>query len=232
MTTIYGVENFTKFVAENNLTATISNYQVKQFEKDKVRFAGFTPVCELVQAFRFAELNREEAVEGGGLYYLDHVYTIVSYKGFYFNISGNYNDKTFSLCLCNNNRDNYLYNFCHNDYGIGEAPAKIGKATENKMNSWVIYLNAIELAKKDHIAKITSKVNDFRASLSDYEGIIKWNKERTAGSIIRGGMEYSFSIDNRGYISQKTEKHYTVDNSLSAFMAISDNKYNNLQNIL
>lgn len=231
MKTIYGIENFTKFVTENNLSSAISNYQTKQFEEDKVRFAGFIPVCELIQAFQFRESN-EPNTGICGAYYLDHVYTVALYKGVYIKMRGNYNDKTFSLSLCESINSDYLSEFHLTDYGIGEAPAKIGKATESKLNNWMIYLNAVELAKKDHIAKVTNKVNAFLESLSAYEDVIKWNKWRTSGSIIRGGMEYSFSIDNRGGISQEVKKSHLVGNSLSSFLSISDNKYTNYQNIL
>ncbi len=45
------------------------------------------------------------------------------------------------------------------------------------------------------------------------------------GSIERGGLEFSFSLENDGYISKKTTISYAVDASLDNFMLLSDNKY-------
>lgn len=62
---------------------------------------------------------------------------------------------------------------------------------------------------------------------------VTWSKERgghrdgeiTGGTILKNGIEFTFELGMDGYISKKIAVHYSVDNSLSAFGALADNKY-------
>lgn len=45
------------------------------------------------------------------------------------------------------------------------------------------------------------------------------------GEIVKNGIVYEFRLLHDGYIQQTTKMHYSVDNTLEAFLAISDNNY-------
>ena len=50
-----------------------------------------------------------------------------------------------------------------------------------------------------------------------------WDNE-TGGRMIKGGLEYTFSIDKKsGYISQNIEVHYSVGKSVETFLKMADN---------
>lgn len=46
-----------------------------------------------------------------------------------------------------------------------------------------------------------------------------------AGTIEKNGVQYSFEFCDDGYISQKVSLHYSVPNTMAAFVSLSENKY-------
>ena len=100
---------------------------------------------------------------------------------------------------------------------------RIGKATPRKLQSWVDYLKN-EKAERDARKKsINDKIENFLKTVRNVQGMEIWDNE-TRGSMIKGGLEYTFSIDKKsGHISQNIEVHYSADKSIETFMKMADN---------
>ena len=97
------------------------------------------------------------------------------------------------------------------------------KKLQNKIDAENSYHAEME-AKE---AEAVKKVSDFLATL---DGLgFKYSKNDSgavnAGEIVKGGIEYAFTVHQDGYISQKISIYYAVNNTLEDFKKLSDNKY-------
>jgi hypothetical protein len=104
-------------------------------------------------------------------------------------------------------------------------PNKIGVLNPKKIGDWVKYYEDLY-----NQLKVIDDCNGLRkrAFLDSLDGLdVKWSYgSDKSGSIVKNGVEYSFSIGET-YIHEKVELHYSVPNSLKSFLALSDNKYKN-----
>lgn len=107
------------------------------------------------------------------------------------------------------------------------APQNVGVLTAKKIKAWVDYLIKIYEELVVISAERVAKVNAFEALMVKNGANIRKdaNYDTFSGSIIKNGIEFEFEVYNEGYISQKVSIHYSVDNSLEAFLKLSDNKY-------
>lgn len=101
-------------------------------------------------------------------------------------------------------------------------PNEIGVLSAKKILEWVHYYEAIysRIFRKDQ-----ENGSAKAAFLKSIEGLpVKWSHDKKQGSIVKNGVEFSFTIGDT-YVSKKLELHYSVDASLESFKALADNKY-------
>lgn len=107
-------------------------------------------------------------------------------------------------------------------------PNQIGVINKKKIGDWIKY--------NEDLYNNLKAINDANRLLeedflSSLEGLdVKWNRDNKSGSIIKGGVEFAFTIFPT-YVSTKLEIHYSVSNSLASFKAISDNNYKSNNNV-
>jgi predicted phosphoadenosine phosphosulfate sulfurtransferase len=113
---------------------------------------------------------------------------------------------------------------------LGKEPKRVGVLNKNKIANWVKYLSEVyqELIKTS--GEREKKVNSFLEEFEKTDGekqVMMTNEYRKtySGSIIKNGVVLEFSIDEEGYICQRIEISYSVEDNLSNFVALSDNKY-------
>ncbi len=140
------------------------------------------------------------------------------------NITKNYKGK-YHIYLHDLNDFNDVVSYQQRNLLIEKAgikePNNIGKLSTKKIQDWVDYYLAVyELISKECEQK-NSEIDTFLKSLEGLD--VKWYEQEKRGSIVKGGMEYSFDIKN-GYVYEKLEKHYSVESNLSNFLKMSENK--------
>lgn len=110
---------------------------------------------------------------------------------------------------------------------------KVKVLTAKKLQTLIDEDNAYH-DKLDELELIAEeKINDFLDSVSELKGFeIHYSyadfatKEKiTGGYILKNGLEFSFGINQDGYISKKIQVHYSLDCGLNDFVALSDNKF-------
>ena len=170
----------------------------------------FGDLCEVVELYSISFYD--------GKYYPEHANVHVIYDGYIMRPYCRSNEMSFELFNLYERVDNYtVYQ------NTNERPQRIGKATPRKLQSWVDYLKN-EKAERDARKKsINDKIENFLKTVRNVQGMEIWDNE-TRGSMIKGGLEYTFSIDKKsGHISQNIEVHYSADKSIETFMKMADN---------
>lgn len=111
-------------------------------------------------------------------------------------------------------------------------PNNVGVLSKSKISAWVDYLTKIYIELVDLSNKRSAKVDAFvkeaiNAGIPVKQSTREYgNKNDYSGRVVKNGISYEVEISgDNGYISQKIEKNYSVDNSLEAFLQLSDNKY-------
>lgn len=105
--------------------------------------------------------------------------------------------------------------------------------TQKKIQGKIDALNTINDTLSQLEKDAVSKANTFIQSMTEMEkrgfqvAYTRVNGEITGGQILKNGIQYSFDISGDGYISERIELHYAIDKNLSAFEALSENKYTN-----
>ena len=93
------------------------------------------------------------------------------------------------------------------------------------MDTWLEYLLEVEKLKKEYIENKQEKIKNFRNTLRTFAGGLKWDLTKDSGEIERGGIIYTYKIDNCGSIEQKLKFPFRIDNNIQTFMDISENLY-------
>ncbi len=109
-----------------------------------------------------------------------------------------------------------------------KEPQKIGVLTTKKIENWIKHEQNVYLALAKEDERLTNNVENFLKTLIGED--VKWYNNNKSGEIVRNGVRYSFSID-KGYVSQKVELHYGVENTLESFRLLSDNKINRVSKL-
>jgi len=102
-----------------------------------------------------------------------------------------------------------------------EAPKNVGVLTTKKIQDWIKYNQNIYLDVKAESEKRTDNITSFLESIKGEN--VRFFNDGKSGEIIKNGIKYSFKIEN-GYVSEKIEIHYTIENSLHNFKLLADNK--------
>lgn len=104
-----------------------------------------------------------------------------------------------------------------------EAPKKVGVLTTKKIQDWIKYNQNIYLDVKSESEKHTDNIESFLESIKGEN--VRFFNDGKSGEIVKNGIKYSFKIEN-GYVSEKIEIHYRVENTLENFRLLADNKIN------
>lgn len=99
--------------------------------------------------------------------------------------------------------------------------------TSKKLQAKIDALNAYR-AEMDMLNKeADDKSNTFIKSLETIDKSLKvnWSQDKKRGYIERNGLEFSFSLQDDGYVSKKITLLYSVEQTLDNFLKVSDNKY-------
>jgi hypothetical protein len=111
-----------------------------------------------------------------------------------------------------------------------ETSNNIGVLTEKKLQTKIDEEDATAKALEALEADCLAKHEAFRKELIASGFLIKWHTYNddtmTRGTITCNGLHFEFEMMKDGYISKKIDLHYSVDNTLEAFAALADNKYN------
>ena len=170
----------------------------------------FGELCDVVELYNVSFYD--------GKYYPAHATVHVIYDWYIMRPYCRYNEKSFELFNPYERADNLT------DYqNKNEQPQKIGKATPRKLQSWVDYLENERAERDSHKDSIDEKIENFLGTVRNVQGMEIVDNE-TRGRMVRGGLEYTFSIDKKsGYISQNIEVHYSVGRDIETFLKMADN---------
>jgi hypothetical protein len=170
----------------------------------------FCGLCEVVELYSVSFYD--------GKYYPEHANVHVIYDGYIMRPYCRYNEKSFEFFNPYERADNFT------DYqNKNERPQKIGKATPKKLQSWVDYLKNERAERDSYKDSIDEKIENFLETVRNVQGMEIWDNE-TRGNIVKGGLEYTFSIDKKsGYVSQNIKVHYSVGGDIETFLKMSDN---------
>lgn len=112
-----------------------------------------------------------------------------------------------------------------------EKPNEIGILHINKVKAWVNYVLEInhqewELSKEKQ-ARVKAFLSEFKNAGGQYnEPSSGYNSGGYSGRIEKNGLEYSFEIDDTGYIKQDIRVSYLeTRHKLDAFLKLADNKF-------
>ena len=107
-------------------------------------------------------------------------------------------------------------------------PQEVGVLNTNKIKAWVeylikIYQDMIEISKERVL-----KIDSFEKQAREAGATI--GKKDTyygtfSGQIVKNGIEFEFSIQDEGYISQEIKVYYKVSDTIENFLALADNQY-------
>lgn len=170
----------------------------------------FGELCEVVELYSVSFYD--------GQYYPEHATVHIIYEGYIMRPYCRYNEKSFMFFNTYDRADNLT------DYqNKNKRPQKIGKATPKKLQAWVDYLKNEKTERDAYKKSIDEKIENFLKTVRNMQGMEILDNE-THGSMIKGGLEYTFSIDKKsGHISQNIKVHYSVDKNTETFMKMANN---------
>lgn len=133
-----------------------------------------------------------------------------------YHISGGHRDTTFTLSLLEaKNIDGF-----HNEL---EAPNKVGKATEKRLQQWFDYLDTVEMNKAEFVRIRDERIAAFKKRLEETGLEIKWNGNN-CGRIEKGMFAYKFEFRYNGEVCETWEKNYKgmTHNDLETFLSLPE----------
>lgn len=205
------LEQFKKQTANDELSTWNSN-EVQNAVK----------LSEEVNAFHPTELFFEFSEQDGKLYF-EHprVRIVHPFLSFVIRYDG-YKKKYHIYCDSINNLRNIDH---HNRGDLAKdmtEPVTIGVLSTKKVQAWITYYEQLYAALKALNEQHIDTIAAFRKSV---EGLpIEWSKDKKQGWLKKGGLQYSFTLHDTGYVEQKI----TVDAypyNLAAFLQMSENKF-------
>ena len=102
------------------------------------------------------------------------------------------------------------------------APNLIGVLTAKKILQWVNYYESLYAVLK---AENDTNSNEIQQFINSMDGLpVKWNSDKKGGAILKNGLEFTFSIQEK-FVFTHIKLHYTTGETLAAFIKLSDNKY-------
>jgi len=103
-----------------------------------------------------------------------------------------------------------------------ERPGNFGILNTKKILAWINYYEVLSVELRQIENQMTAKEGKFLQSLEELP--VTWSLDRKSGTILSGGLVYSFCIKDSS-IAQKIEIHYNIEHNLAVFQAMADNKY-------
>jgi hypothetical protein len=103
-----------------------------------------------------------------------------------------------------------------------EAPNLIGVLTEKKIKDWVKYYEQVLTAVDAKATENREAKEEFLDKVKDNPHL-KWNPAKTKGTIINGGLEYTFDI-GEDYIYEKLGIHYSTPSTYASFVHMANNQ--------
>ena len=136
--------------------------------------------------------------------------------GVLYYISGSYRDTTFNLRLLN---EMHVDGF---DSEL-EAPNKVGKATEKRLQQWFDYLDTVEADKAEFVRIRDERIATFKKRLEETGLEVIWNGNN-CGRIEKGMFTYRFEFYHNGSVRETWEKNYkgTTHNDLETFLSLPE----------
>ena len=109
-----------------------------------------------------------------------------------------------------------------------QKPNNIGVMNAKKLEAWVKYLKLIYLDLCQLSKDKQNKVDTFMTKVKKIKdlklGGYNLSEGEFRGTLVKGGLDYSFEINRSGYINEKIEVHYATDKTLENFLKLADNK--------
>lgn len=177
------LEQAKKFGFEWNQYATNRmNEQVKDLE-------NFKDLCTIIPMVNYSEYNNKK--------HFEHITVFINFKGVLLRPYKRYNEKSFSFFLA---ESLHVQGF---ERELKE-PSKVGKPTEKKLWAWVEYLQNVEVLKTEKLAQRNNKETEFLNKIKNSGlKVSHQSNDGKRGYIETDFFEFSFEVDNDGYINQK-----------------------------
>lgn len=134
----------------------------------------------------------------------------------------NYNKKYFINCLSIDDLQNINQRSVEHAKKYISAPNSIGVLTAKKLLQWVNYYESLYATLKTENDTNSNEIQQFIASLDGLP--VKWNIDKKGGAIIKNGLEFTFSIQQKS-VSTNINFYYKTGTLLGDFLKLSDNKY-------
>ena len=109
------------------------------------------------------------------------------------------------------------------DIGV---PQNIGKMNAKKLTTWIKFVIKVEKELVILSKKRIEKAELFIANFREIGGVVRDNNSNLlCGSVVKNGIELSFTIEKNGYISQKLELYFQVNANIENLLKLSSNNY-------
>ena len=180
----------------------LSEYQTRDLQEKRQDLAKFANFAELVEVVNFSIQNEK--------YYFEHVNILIKFKGILLTPAKPYNENMYRFFLLNSI-------FVREFKTVSIEPKRVGVPNEKKLNDWLQYLLECESEKLREEKIREEKKQAFILKIEASGQKIVWNNNKTGGRIDSEIVDYSFTINETGYISEKINLRR---NDLNSFLTL------------
>jgi hypothetical protein len=181
------------------LSKLFSNeYHVKRVHEDIELFNNIKSIYSCDILFNFGQYIDSE---GELTTYYEHAQIYLKHDFLKIRITFDTYRKKYSIFAIFDHYENISSYFRRDTEEKAEQPQKIGVLTAKKISNWVNYYEGIDIIYKAENNKRADKVQVFRNSLIGLP--VKWNNANNGGYMDKNGLEYSFTIETDGHITEK-----------------------------
>jgi hypothetical protein len=111
--------------------------------------------------------------------------------------------------------------YVQQSYYKAAEPKNIGVLSAKKIDDWIKYHEGMYYFMQTTSNVKQQEIDSFYESIKFYD--FRYRDDKKSGSFERGGLEYSFIINDNGYIQESIKVAYKVNTIFSNFVKLSNN---------
>lgn len=163
-----------------------------------------------------------------------NIFSIILYKGQYYELLRQYNETTGRIALHDDPFQSELRPYLPYDWEKSNpAPNKVGTITDAKLNEWIKWLNkrrgvaqAVCNERREGVQAFMARINQMDPTQFD-----KFKVSPNEGTIVKNGLEFTYKVEEDGNIRQSIKVHYSAWNNLDAFLKMAAGTYKTSEKI-
>ena len=157
-----------------------------------------------------------------------NIFSIILYKGQYYELLRPYNEATGSIALHGDPFQKELRPYLPYDWEKSNpAPNKVGTITDAKLNEWIKWLNkrrgvaqAVCNERREGVSAFIARLNQMNPTQFD-----KFKVGPNGGTLVKNGLEFTYKVEEDGNIRQSIKVHYSAGWDLDAFLKMAAGNY-------